>query len=247
MTPDQIALVQQSFQKVAPNALGAAALFYNRLFETAPQLKALFRGDMTEQHKKLMATLAIVVNGLDKLETVLPTASLLARRHVGYGVTPEHYTLVGSALLWTLEGGLGPDWNEGTPPCACSCQVSSAAFSSRMELWPNRSASAGRTSRAKVFNRAKVLRLVRPLLRPIPEAATTPTAAATAAPAVERAARIEAAHITLDTERLRTHMQVAGSVLEVSDACPCWKTGSHPRSSRGQAFSGTCAAKDERP
>jgi|SRR3954470_22382112 hemoglobin-like flavoprotein len=128
MTPDQIALVQQSFQKVAPNALGAAALFYNRLFETAPQLKALFRGDMTEQHKKLMATLAVVVNGLDKIETVLPAAGMLARRHVGYGVTPEHYTVVGSALLWTLERGLGPDWNEDVADAWMEAYVTLSSF-----------------------------------------------------------------------------------------------------------------------
>jgi hemoglobin-like flavoprotein len=31
----------------------------------------------------------------------------LGRRHVGYGVTDEHYDTVGGALLWTLEKGLG--------------------------------------------------------------------------------------------------------------------------------------------
>jgi hemoglobin-like flavoprotein len=111
MTPDQISLVQQSFAKVAPIADQAATLFYGRLFEIAPQVKSLFPDDMTEQRKKLMTTLAVVVNGLGKLDSILPAAGALARRHVGYGVKPDHYMPVGAALLWTLERGLGADWN----------------------------------------------------------------------------------------------------------------------------------------
>ena len=107
MTPDQANLVQQSFAKVAPISGQAAVLFYDRLFEVAPQVKAMFPADMTEQRKKLMGTLAIVVNGLTNLEAILPAASSLAKRHVSYGAKPEHYPVVGGALLWTLEKGLG--------------------------------------------------------------------------------------------------------------------------------------------
>ena len=65
---------------------------------------------MTAQRKKLMATLAVVVNGLSNLEAVLPAASALATRHVAYGAKAEHYPVVGAALLWTLEKGLGDAW-----------------------------------------------------------------------------------------------------------------------------------------
>ena len=110
MTPDQVKLVQQSFAKVAPISEQAAQIFYDRLFEVAPQVKAMFPTDMTEQRKKLMATLAIVVNGLSNLESVLPAASALAKRHVSYGAQPAHYPVVGGTLLWTLEKGLGEAW-----------------------------------------------------------------------------------------------------------------------------------------
>ena len=76
MTPDQIKLVQQSFAKVAPISEQAAVMFYDRLFEIAPAVKAMFPNDMTEQRRKLMATLAIVVNGLSNLEMILPAASV---------------------------------------------------------------------------------------------------------------------------------------------------------------------------
>ena len=112
MTPAQVELVQDSFVKVAPIAEQAAALFYGRLFEIAPEVRSLFDGDMTEQGRKLMATLAVVVNGLASLDAILPAASALAKRHVAYGVTPGHYAPVGEALLWTLERGLGAGWTQ---------------------------------------------------------------------------------------------------------------------------------------
>lgn len=110
MTPDQVKLVQQSFSKVVPIADNAAVLFYDRLFEIAPQVKAMFPADMTEQRKKLIAMLAAVVNGLSDLPSILPAASALAKRHLAYGAKAEHYPVVGAALLWTLEKGLGEAW-----------------------------------------------------------------------------------------------------------------------------------------
>ena len=110
MTPDQIKLVQDSFAKIAPISDRAAELFYGRLFNMAPQIRSLFPDDIAEQRKKLMATLAVVVSGLGQLDTILPAASALAKRHVGYGAEPAHYLAVGEALLWTLERGLGAAW-----------------------------------------------------------------------------------------------------------------------------------------
>ncbi|MEY8881347.1 globin family protein [Donghicola sp. XS_ASV15] len=110
MTPEKITLVQDSFKKVAPIAGPAADIFYDKLFELAPQVRPLFPEDMTEQKKKLMQMLAIAVNGLTKLDEILPAVQDLGRRHNGYEVTPEHYGYVGEALLFTLGKGLGDDF-----------------------------------------------------------------------------------------------------------------------------------------
>ncbi|RJF89814.1 hemin receptor [Oleomonas cavernae] len=107
MTPEQIDLVKQSFEKVVPIAPQAADLFYDRLFEIAPEVVPLFKGDMPTQGAKLMQALGLVVGSLDRLHEVLPAVKALAVRHVGYGVKEVHYTPVGAALLWTLEQGLG--------------------------------------------------------------------------------------------------------------------------------------------
>src|SRR5438105_442450 len=129
MTPDQVKLVQQSFAKVAPISEQAAVIFYDRLFEVAPAVKAMFPADMTLQRKKLMATLAVVVNGLSNLESVLPAASALATRHVAYGAKPAHYPVVGAALLWTLQKGLGEAW---TPDVAAAWSAAYGTLSGYM-------------------------------------------------------------------------------------------------------------------
>jgi hemoglobin-like flavoprotein len=129
MTPEQVVLVQQSFAQVAPIADKAAEIFYDRLFEVAPAVKPLFSGDMAEQRRKLMATLAAVVRGLSDLPSVLPAASALAKRHVDYGARPEHYPVVGDALLWTLARGLGPQW---TPEVAAAWTAAYATLSGIM-------------------------------------------------------------------------------------------------------------------
>ena len=107
MTPEKIALVRSSWQQVLPIRDTAAQLFYGQLFELDPSLRGMFKGDMVEQGRKLMAMINTVVNSLDKLGPILETIEEMGRRHVAYGVTEAHYDTVGSALIWTLGKGLG--------------------------------------------------------------------------------------------------------------------------------------------
>jgi hemoglobin-like flavoprotein len=106
-TDQEIALVQESFALVEPIAEQAAELFYNRLFEIRPDVKPLFTSDITEQGKKLMSTLKLVVSGLDNIDKLIPAVKTLGARHRGFGVKNADYDDVGAALLWTLEQGLG--------------------------------------------------------------------------------------------------------------------------------------------
>lgn len=107
METHQIQALQQSFKLVEPIAETAAALFYARLFELDPSLRPLFKSDLKSQGKKLMSSIKLVVTGLDNPERIIPAVRSLGKRHTEYGVQPEHYAVVGEALLWTLEKGLG--------------------------------------------------------------------------------------------------------------------------------------------
>jgi hemoglobin-like flavoprotein len=111
MTPRQIEIVQQSFQKVAPIADLAADLFYARLFELDPSLRRLFKGDMKKQGGMLMGMIHSAVRGLSNPNALIPVLTALGRRHSGYGVVDAHYATVAEALLWTLEQGLGADFD----------------------------------------------------------------------------------------------------------------------------------------
>jgi len=107
MTPEKIALVRSSWQQVLPISDSAAKLFYGQLFELDPSLRSMFKGDMVEQGRKLMAIINTAVNSLDNLGPILGAVEDMGRRHVAYGVTEAHYDTVGSALIWTLGKGLG--------------------------------------------------------------------------------------------------------------------------------------------
>jgi hemoglobin-like flavoprotein len=107
MTPEQVQLVKSSWQQVVPIADKAAELFYGKLFELDPSVKPLFKGDMVEQGQKLTKMLNTAVNGLERLNAIVPAVQQLGVRHIAYGVRDEHYDTVGAALLWTLGAGLG--------------------------------------------------------------------------------------------------------------------------------------------
>jgi nitric oxide dioxygenase len=107
MDARQIAVVRANFAAVAPISEQAAALFYGRLFALAPDLRGLFKGDMTAQGAKLMAMLGTAVAHLDRLDAIVPAVRALGARHAGYGVREADYGVVAEALVWTLEQGLG--------------------------------------------------------------------------------------------------------------------------------------------
>jgi hemoglobin-like flavoprotein len=108
MTSRQIALVQGSWKDVLAVAETAAQLFYLRLFALDESLRPMFKGELREQGRKLIAMMSVAVHGLARIETLVPVIEALGRRHAGYGVKDEHYATVAAALLWALEQGLGP-------------------------------------------------------------------------------------------------------------------------------------------
>ena len=108
MTPVQIALVREGFDRIAPDAENVGLAFYQKLFELDPTLRAMFATDLRPQVGHLMSALTLVVRSLDDLGPVLGQVRLVGSRHTGYGVTPAQFDTVGAALLATLETGLGP-------------------------------------------------------------------------------------------------------------------------------------------
>ena len=110
LTSTEIALVRASFARIVTIQEAAADLFYDRLFVIAPKLRELFPADLSQQKRKLMQMIATAVGGLNNLDKLVPAVKALGARHAGYGVTAGDYAVVGEALLWTLEQGLGEEF-----------------------------------------------------------------------------------------------------------------------------------------
>src|SRR2546423_1825938 len=107
MTPEQKALVKASYQRLVPMADTAAQLFYSRLFETHPSLRALVKADFQDQSAKFADMLRILVAELDHPDKIERTIRELGVRHIGYGVIDGHYETVGESLVWAIEKALG--------------------------------------------------------------------------------------------------------------------------------------------
>lgn len=109
----QVETLEQSFEKIKPQADEFVSSFYENLFAANPEAKPLFGStDMASQKKKLLGSLVLVVENLRKPDKLTEALKGLGARHVNYGALPAHYPLVGNALLKTFEQYLGTDWTE---------------------------------------------------------------------------------------------------------------------------------------
>ncbi len=106
MNSRSIILVQRSFRDIVPISHEIGTIFYARLFQKSPELRALFTTDIDTQADKLLQMLAMIVNGLHRLDSFGAAVRESGRRHQDYGVLAKHYELVGETLLWTLEAAL---------------------------------------------------------------------------------------------------------------------------------------------
>ncbi|HET9823879.1 MAG TPA: globin family protein [Chitinophagaceae bacterium] len=122
MTQHQINLIRASWAKASSmNTVVVGDLFYGKIFEIAPAARDMFKGSMAEQSRKVFSMLNYVISKLDRLDDIIGEVEKLARRHTNYGVREEHYSVVGDALLWTLEQGLGDQWNDELKQAWAEC------------------------------------------------------------------------------------------------------------------------------
>ena len=127
MKPEQIKLVKKTWKilmGINPKIIGDA--FYSKLFTDHPAIRKLFPSDMNQQYIKLVDMLTSIIMNLDHLESVSEEIIAMSNRHTGYGVKPAHYEMVGSALLWTLQKGLGAEWSDDIENAWIACYQSLA-------------------------------------------------------------------------------------------------------------------------
>jgi methyl-accepting chemotaxis protein len=104
--------LETSFDLVAPRGEELMDEFYSRLFKAAPAVRPLFVGtDLKRQKTMLLGTLVLLRKSLRNLDAIVPTLRNLGARHVAYGARPEHYPVVGEALIGAMATIAGPVWS----------------------------------------------------------------------------------------------------------------------------------------
>src|SRR3954451_25162573 len=103
------ARLQHSFSLVAAHGDEVPLYFYSHLFLTRPETRAMFPATMAAQRDRLVGALLKVVGNVHQVQTVVPYLQQLGRDHRKYGVTADHYPVVGASLLATLTPLLGDD------------------------------------------------------------------------------------------------------------------------------------------
>jgi hemoglobin-like flavoprotein len=114
MTSQQRQLVRHSFEAVRDLSGPMAVLFYGKLFELDPWARRLFHIDLAVQARKIVDTLATVIESLDRFDSIRPRLAELGHQHVGYGVRLEQYDTISTALIWAIGQALGPDFDSAT-------------------------------------------------------------------------------------------------------------------------------------
>jgi len=110
----QIGLVRESFESLKEYETAVLVLFYGRLFEIAPETRPLFKIEIRDQAKKLMETLGLAIDALERFEELIPKLAELGRKHTTYGVQAHHYENLRSALLWAMGQALGVEFDRET-------------------------------------------------------------------------------------------------------------------------------------
>jgi hemoglobin-like flavoprotein len=114
MTPEQITLVQSSFERLGPRLPAMATRFYQELFARDPGLRPLFTTPLPQQEVRFAEKLTEIVRAMPRLDELLTHTRALGARHVGYGVRAADYQTLGDALLAALAAILGDSFDART-------------------------------------------------------------------------------------------------------------------------------------
>ncbi len=105
-----IRIVKEITPLVAANAETITRRFYERMFESNPEVKVFF--NQAHQHtggqqKALAGAICAYFTHIDNPAVLMPAVELIAQKHCSLGIQPEHYPIVGSNLLEAIKDVMG--------------------------------------------------------------------------------------------------------------------------------------------
>ena len=104
-------LLKESWTVVEEHQDRVAAYFYARIFLSHPQLRDLFPVHMDVQRARLLGAIVTAVQSLEDPERFEEYLRSLGRDHRKFHVQPEHYDVVGGALIEALRAFAGELWS----------------------------------------------------------------------------------------------------------------------------------------
>ncbi len=107
-----INMIKETLPLVRANAENVTTRMYEILFTKYPQTKELFANAQSDQHKKLAGAIAAFAANVDNLGALSGAVEKMALTHVATLVQPEHYPMVGDALINAMSDVLGDAFNE---------------------------------------------------------------------------------------------------------------------------------------
>ena len=112
LSQNTIDAVKASTPLIGANAEKITTRMYEILFSKYPETKPLFTNAQGDQHKKLAGAIAAFATNIDRLDALSGAVEKMATTHVATNVKPEHYPMVGDALVNAMADVLGDDFSD---------------------------------------------------------------------------------------------------------------------------------------
>lgn len=114
LAPEEHDLLRACMKRVLAETPAFAEAFHETLFALAPETRALYRSDLSLQGQMLANRLGVIVAQMHLAEPLRPFVRDLAERHAGYGARPEHFPVVGEALIAAFRRVMGAAFDPAT-------------------------------------------------------------------------------------------------------------------------------------
>jgi len=107
MTEKTKEIVKSTAPVLKEHGEAITSAMYTILFERYPETKELFKDAAEDQYKKLANAVYAYAANIDKLENLSGGIETMALAHIKTNVKPEHYPMVGDAILSAIKQVLG--------------------------------------------------------------------------------------------------------------------------------------------
>ncbi len=109
LKPETIQIVKSTAPVIREKGEEITKRMYDILFTKYPETKELFKNAPPEQYRILANAIIAYSSNVDNLPALEKAIEGMVNKHIETNVKPEHYSMVGDALLTAIKEVLNPD------------------------------------------------------------------------------------------------------------------------------------------